>query len=286
MARGHYSQSLDIGKDLEQEKAEEGKEQEPLPCFCRPKFKARRNEETASAQQKAGKEENSGQQAEEKPAQEKQEEKHQGNPAEKTAESSASETSGKKAEQSGMEKAEEELLKEEIPRTEQQGQEAAYETPKEPDPAEEDINAITAKEIPRPEQPEETRDEPQKEPDPAEEDINAIITKEIPALHIKKSLLERVFERKILLLVIFIALVGFVFLSWTKILPERQKTAGPEALLIPPGAVPAQANITPEPGIVPEIAEQNPVPEEPGQKGGNASPINELPDFLANQLKD
>ncbi len=226
MVGGRYSQSLDIGRELEKEK-EEGKE--PLPCTCPPDL---------------------GKKAEPEP--EKVEEAKAESPAEKVSEPEKQESAPEPADNS--EKTAEtspvsaEASSEPAESLQEIQSEPAEEPKSEENPAEDE--SIDEE----PSEPE----IPLKEPDPVEEDVEAIINKEIPALKPRTSILALIFSRSWIFWVVFVVVVGGMFWIWSSAQQSAEKEK--EMLPVKPLLVPLESQITID--QAPETAaEENTAPE-------------------------
>ncbi len=292
MAGERYSHSLDIGEELEREKEEEKKgEQQPLPCFCSPKIRPKASEEQQEEnKERQEKKEEPAPESETKedPMQEK-EEKQNESPAEQEEEQKFSEASN--------------TAKESVPEQKQEHSE---------EPRIEVRSADLSDESGWEKMEDVAPAEPQRPCDPVEEDVNAIITKEVPVLHPGKSIFECLLERKSLLIFVFVALVAGVFLAWKLVLPEplaRGLQFEPSDAFVPANTtlfpvqdseVPVISSETPE---IIELPEQ--LPPEPAELvempdglvvgevipaaivvQANSSSVDELPEVLAQQLRD
>ncbi len=282
MVGERYSHSLDIGEELEKEKEEEKKGEQPqLPCFCSPKIRPKASESEQEKKDEPAPEPEKN----EEPEQEKEEpaqEENQEAVGEETAEQQVS--------------ASQEAAKEAVPQ-----QETREEPRIEVKPA--DISEDSGWEQMEDVAPA----EPQSIPDPVEEDINAIITKEVPVLNPRKSVIERLLEHQLLLVVAFVAVIAGIFFAWKIVLPEPAA----QNFELEPSAAFVPANITLLPAQIPELqetAQEIPLAEIPEIPKGfetavapavpeevfeeelpvqaNASSVDELPEFFAQRLKD
>jgi hypothetical protein len=225
MVGGRYSQSLDIGRELEKEKEEE---KEPLPCVCSPDLSKKKQETEKVEEAKA-----------ESPAEKVSEPEKQESASEAADNPEKTAETGTEAAKTSSETAE----------TPQEMQSEPAEEPKSeenPDGAE-DIN--------------EQISEPEtslKEPDPVEEDVEAIINKEIPDLKPRKSILALFFSHSWIFWVVFVVVVGGMFWIWS----AAQQSAEQEKEMLPvkPVLVPLESQITIDqaPGTA---AEENTSPE-------------------------
>lgn len=145
----------------------------------------------------------------------------------------------------------------------------------EPDSEKQEAKEEIPAEKPAEEQPEEAPELPVRAPDPVEEDVNAIITKEIPELQGRKS----VWANKWVVGMVFVAVIVGIFLLWPKNAPESAPAQFDTVSLV-------VYNIT-EPvqeAVVP--LESSPVQENITAAAENPESVDDLPDFLAGQLRD